>query len=137
MSARHGIIATRTTRSGVRTGAPRAVRADRGDRMDSNGSSTSQRIARTRARVDAVRDRSQRTLLWQVWGRMLEIEFVDRSVALAGKAFVSFFPLVVVVAAFMPAGIRTSIFTTLTHRLGMTGSALTTARQAFASASDV
>jgi len=105
--------------------------------MDSNGSSTSQRIARTRARVDAVRDRSQRTLLWQVWGRMLEIEFVDRSVALAGKAFVSFFPLVVVVAAFMPAGVRTSIFTTMTHRLGMTGAALTTARQAFASASDV
>jgi hypothetical protein len=30
---------------------------------------------------------------------MLEIEFVDRSVALAGKAFVSFFPLVIVVAA--------------------------------------
>lgn len=105
--------------------------------MDSDGSSPSGRIARTRARVDAVRDRSQRTLLWQVWERMLEIEFVDRSVALAGKAFVSFFPLVVVVAAFMPAGIRSSIFTTLTHRLGMSGSALATARQAFASASDV
>jgi hypothetical protein len=29
---------------------------------------------------------------------MLEIEFVDRSIALAGKAFVSFFPLVIVVA---------------------------------------
>jgi len=105
--------------------------------MDTDGRSTSERIARTRARVDAVRDRSQRTLLWQVWGRMLEIEFVDRSVALAGKAFVSFFPLVVVVAAFMPTGVRTSIFTTMTHRLGMTGAALTTARQAFASASDV
>jgi membrane protein len=76
-------------------------------------------------------------LLWQVWERMLEIEFVDRSVALAGKAFVSFFPLVVVVAAFLPAGIRSSIFTTLTHRLGMTGSALATAKQAFSSASDV
>jgi membrane protein len=105
--------------------------------MGSHGSSTAERIARTRARVDEVRDRSQRTLVWQVWERMLEIEFVDRSVALASKAFVSFFPLVVVVAAFMPAGIRTSIFTTLTHRLGITGSALTTARQAFASASDV
>ena len=33
---------------------------------------------------------------------MLEIEFVDRSIALAGKAFVLFFPLVIVVAAFMP-----------------------------------
>ena len=43
---------------------------------------------------------------------MLEIEFVDRSVALAGKAFVSFFPLVIVVAAFVPQSIRSSIFTT-------------------------
>lgn len=105
--------------------------------MGSDGSSTAEMIARTRARVEDVRDRSQRTLVWQVWERMLEIEFVDRSVALASKAFVSFFPLVVVVAAFMPAGIRTSIFTTLTHRLGISGSALTTAKQAFASASDV
>ena len=33
-----------------------------------------------------------------------KIEFLDRSVALAGKAFVSFFPLVIVVAAFVPHG---------------------------------
>ena len=68
---------------------------------------------------------------------MLEIEFVDRSVALAGKAFVSFFPLVIVVAAFMPSGVRTSIFTTLTQRLGIQGAALTSAKQAFTSAEDV
>ena len=47
-------------------------------------------LAGVQARVDATRDRAQRTLLWQIWARMLEIEFVDRSVALAGKAFVSF-----------------------------------------------
>jgi len=81
--------------------------------------------------------RAQRMLLWQVWERMLEIEFVDRSVALAGKAFVSFFPLVIVVAAFMPASIRTSIFSTITNRLGVRGEALTTAKQAFASSDDV
>ena len=68
---------------------------------------------------------------------MLEIEFVDRSVALAGKAFVSFFPLVIVVAAFMPPGVRTSIFTTLTAPAGNRGEALATAKQAFASASDI
>jgi hypothetical protein len=28
-------------------------------------------------------------MLWRVWERLLEIEFVDRSIALAGKAFVS------------------------------------------------
>ena len=96
-----------------------------------------QRVADVRSRVDPVRDRAQRMLLWRVWERLLEIEFVDRSVALAGKAFVSFFPLVIVVAAFCPSSVRTSIFTTLTARLGVRGEALTTAREAFASADDV
>ena len=73
----------------------------------------------------------------KVWERLLETEFVDRSVALAGKAFVSFFPLVIVVAAFVPASLRSAIFSTLTHRLGVTGSALGEAKQAFASAEDV
>ena len=72
-----------------------------------------QRVADVRSRVDPVRDRAQRMLLWRVWERLLEIEFVDRSVALAGKAFVSFFPLVIVVAAFCPSSVRNSIFTTL------------------------
>jgi membrane protein len=68
---------------------------------------------------------------------MLEIEFIDRSVALAGKAFVSFFPLVVVVAAFMPERIRSSILTAVTARLGIRGDALTLARDAFASSDDI
>ena len=81
--------------------------------------------------------RLQRLLLWRVWERMLEIEFIDRSVALAGKAFVSFFPLVIVVAAFVPERIRSSIITDVTARLGIRGDALTLAREAFASSDDV
>ena len=84
-----------------------------------------------------LRSRLERLLLWRVWERMLEIEFVDRSVALAGKAFVSFFPLVIVVAAFVPDRIRSSILTTVTARLGVRGDALTTAREAFASSDDI
>jgi membrane protein len=68
---------------------------------------------------------------------MLEIEFVDRSVAIAGKAFVSFFPLVIVIAAFAPERIRSSIITTVTARLGIQGDALTLAREAFASSDDI
>ena len=68
---------------------------------------------------------------------MLEIEFVDRSVTLAGKAFVSFFPLVIVVASFMPKGVQHAIFTTLTHRLGIEGHALVTAKKAFASSDNI
>ena len=51
-----------------------------------------------RERIAELRMRFEGLLLWRVWERMLEIEFLDRSVALAGKAFVSFFPLVFVVA---------------------------------------
>ena len=68
---------------------------------------------------------------------MLEIEFVDRGIALAGKAFVSFFPLVIVVAAFAPERIRSSIITSLTARLGIRGDALVLARDAFASSDDI
>jgi membrane protein len=94
-------------------------------------------ITEMRKRIAVLRTRSERLLLWRVWERMLEIEFIDRSVALAGKAFVSFFPLVVVVAAFMPERIRSSILTAVTARLGIRGGALTLARDAFASSDDI
>src|SRR5215211_2927959 len=81
-------------------------------------------ITEMRKRIAVLRTRLERLLLWRVWERMLEIEFVDRSVALAGKAFVSFFPLVIVVAAFMPERIRSSILTAVTARLGIRGDAL-------------
>ena len=43
----------------------------------------------------------------------------------------------IVVASFAPARIRASIFSTLTHRLGIGGAALVTAKEAFASADDI
>jgi membrane protein len=97
----------------------------------------STRFAAVRARVEPIRGWGQRTRVWQIWQRMLEIEFIDRSVALAGKAFVSFFPLVIVIAAFMPQSIRSSMFTAVTHRLGIQGNALAIAKQAFASSEDI
>src|SRR6516225_2332943 len=92
---------------------------------------------KVRGRAQVIRGRAERTLLWKVWDRMLETEFIDRSIALAGKAFISFFPLIIVVAAFLPPRLRTSIFTTLTNRLGITGASLATVQQAFASAQDI
>jgi membrane protein len=94
-------------------------------------------ITEMRKRIAALRTRLERLLLWRVWARMLEIEFVDRSVALAGKAFVSFFPLVIVVAAFVPERIRSALFTSVTARLGLQGDALVLAREAFASSDDI
>jgi len=94
-------------------------------------------VVAVRRRVDATRTWLQRRLVWRVWERMLEIEFVDRSVALAGKAFVSFFPLVIVVAAFLPSSVRSSIFATITRRIGLHGEALQTVRRSFAGSDDV
>jgi membrane protein len=68
---------------------------------------------------------------------MLEIEFVDRSVALAAKAFVSFFPLVIVVAAFVPPGVRMSIVSQIAARLGLRGDAFSLVRSSFASSDDI
>ena len=68
----------------------------------------------------------------RLWSRLLELEFVDRSVALAAKAFVSFLPLLVLVAALSPAGVRENILTIFTTRFGVSGDAFTTVQQAFA-----
>jgi membrane protein len=65
------------------------------------------------------------------------VEFVDRSVALAGKAFVSFFPFVIVVAAFLPDRTQASIITALAARLGLRGDALSLVQGSFASSDDV
>jgi membrane protein len=94
-------------------------------------------VETARGRVRVIRGWAEQTLLWKVWDRMLETEFIDRSIALAGKAFISFFPLIIVVAAFTSSRLRMSIFTTMTHRLGITGASLATVRQAFASAEDI
>ena len=92
---------------------------------------------RVRERTDAVQTWVERTIWWRVWERVLENEFVDRSVALAAKAFVSLFPAIIVVAAFAPPSVRTSIYHTITHRAGLSGPGLQTVKGAFASADDV
>jgi membrane protein len=84
-----------------------------------------------------VKDWLERSLLWRVWERMLEIEFVDRSIALAGKGFAALFPLLIVVAAFLPPGARASMLASVTATLGLRGDALLLAKQAFASSDDV
>jgi membrane protein len=92
---------------------------------------------KVRGRTQVIRSWAEQTLVWKVWDRMLETEFIDRSIALAGKAFISFFPLIIVVAAFLPSHLRMSILTTVTHRLGITGASLGTVKLAFASAQDI
>jgi membrane protein len=90
-----------------------------------------------REHMAGVRHWLERLFLWRVWERLLEIEFVDRSIALAAKAFVSFFPLVIVVAAFVPERTRISIVSTIAARFGLQGEAFSLVQASFASADDV
>lgn len=77
--------------------------------------------------------RLETTLVGQFWARLLELEFVDRSVALAAKAVVSFFPLLIVAAALSPPQARSSIVDSIAARFGVGGEALLIMQQAFAS----
>ncbi|MGS0687430.1 hypothetical protein ACVBEQ_20130 [Nakamurella sp. GG22] len=73
----------------------------------------------------------ERTPIGSLWSRLLEIEFVDRSVALATKLFVSLFPLLIVAASVAPDGVRRQMMEAVAVRLGITGDALTLVRGAF------
>ena len=87
--------------------------------------------------VDAARRWVERTILWRIWERLAETEFLDRSVALGAKAFVSFFPALIVVASFTPPSVRTSIMETITRRAGVSGDGLSTVKEAFATSDDI
>jgi len=89
------------------------------------------------ARLVVARRWVQSTFLWRIWERLLENEFIDRSVALGAKGFVSFFPFVIVAAAFVPPAVRRSIVSSLASRFGLSGQSITTVKQAFESSSDI
>jgi|tagenome__1003787_1003787.scaffolds.fasta_scaffold20983719_6 membrane protein len=95
------------------------------------------RAMRVRHRFDPLQEWVESSILWRAWERVLENEFIDRSVALAAKAFVSLFPALIVVAAFAPQHVRNSILQTITHRAGLSGSGLETVKGAFKSSDDV
>ena len=99
--------------------------------MGETSTSVGRRISGVRQRLAvAMGSWLERLLLWRVWERMLEIKFAPTAASRSrGKAFVSFFPLVIVVAAFAPERIRSSIITTVTARLGLRGDALTSVRE--------
>ena len=87
-----------------------------------------------RATAATIAARLEVTALGRLWSRLLEMEFVDRSVALAAKAFVSFFPLLILAAAVTPTGVREEMLLIISNRLGVSGEAMETVRHAFVSA---
>jgi membrane protein len=94
-------------------------------------SSDGSRAARTRATARRYVGRVESTVVGALWSRLLEVEFVDRSVALAAKLFVSFFPLLIVAAAITGGSIRDDVVNAVMDRLGVSGDALALVQQAF------
>lgn len=93
-------------------------------------------VDRARRAAHRLAVRLEATVVGQFWARLLEVEFVDRSVALAAKAFVSFFPLLIVGAALAPPRARRSIVDGLVVRFGLAGESFSTVKLAFASADE-
>jgi membrane protein len=88
---------------------------------------------RARLAAGAHASRLESATVGRFWARLLEVEFVDRAVALAAKAVVSFFPLLIVAAAISPPGARRAILDTLATRFGLGGDAFAIVGRAFAS----
>lgn len=93
-------------------------------------------VARLRELADVILKFIEGTILWRIWERLLENEFIDRSIALAAKAFVSFFPALIVVASFLPDDMRTTVLETVTRRTGLAGAGLDQLREAFKASED-
>jgi membrane protein len=89
--------------------------------------------ARLRGAAAHYAERLEPTAVGRFWARLLEVEFIDRSVALAAKLLVCIFPLMAVVAALSPDSVRVQIMETFVSRFGLSGVGLDFLRQSFAS----
>jgi membrane protein len=86
-----------------------------------------------RGRADSALAWADASFLGRLWRRLLEMEFVERSIALAAKAFVSLLPVVIVIAAFLPDRLRAGVVEALATRLGLSGASLDYVQEAFSS----
>ena len=103
------VIATAGTSGTGQIGARGMTRPRRAGTAIDPKVNTRSRSARTRAFARGVALRVESTPFGVLWSRLLEIEFVDRSVALAAKLFVSFFPLLIVAAAVARLGVHDAL----------------------------
>jgi len=78
-------------------------------------------------------ERLEPTAVGRFWSRLLEVEFVDRAVALAAKLLVCIFPLLVLVVPVSPDAIRQSVLAIMVSRFGLSGAAYDLVRQSFES----
>jgi len=79
------------------------------------------RLTTARARLEPWVERAQESVLGRLWARLIELEFIDRAVALAAKAFVALFPLLLAVSALAPPGVSQGLREGVRDRLSLSG----------------
>jgi len=90
------------------------------------------RLAAMRRWAEPYARRVDDSTLGHWYSRMLELEIIDRSVAMAAKLFVAFFPFVLGVASLLPTELRRAILESLVQRFGLSGEGLQVVQGAFA-----
>lgn len=80
--------------------------------------------------------KADESIIGRLYNRLLEIEFIDRAVALAAKAFIAFFPFLLALVAVLPTDIRNSMILTVQHRFGLDSVDSDVIRGAFATAGE-
>jgi membrane protein len=79
-------------------------------------------LAAARAWLDRWGGRAADSVLARLWSRLIEMEFIDRAVALAAKAFVALFPLLLAVSALAPVEVGQGLREGIRQRLALSGS---------------
>ncbi len=94
-------------------------------------------VASTRTRIEAWLEQGRATILGRIWERLLEVTFVETSIALAAKAFVALFPLLIIIASIAPEAVRLAIVSALRNRMGLDASTTDVVAGAFQSPENV
>ena len=78
-------------------------------------------LTTARARLAPWGERVADSVLGRLWARLVEMEFIDRAVALAAKAFVALFPLLLAVSALAPPAVSQGLREGVRERLSLSG----------------
>ncbi|MEI6620889.1 MAG: YhjD/YihY/BrkB family envelope integrity protein [Actinomycetes bacterium] len=93
------------------------------------------KLASARAWAEPHILKADESLVGRIYNRLLEIEFIDRSIALSAKAFIAFFPFLLGIVIIAPDTIQESISSSLIDRFGLSGDSRDLVRGTFGSAS--
>ncbi len=78
-------------------------------------------LTTARTRLEPWVERAADSVLGRLWARLVELEFIDRAVALAAKAFVALFPLLLAVNALAPPAVSQGMREGIRDRLSLSG----------------